>query len=103
MTTAALDRHYSSSQHRERYERVARLMPAVEWDAHYELVAAVDALKHERNAVILAHNYQRPEVYHGVADFCGDSLELARYAARATADVIVLCERVIPAYRSCAT
>ncbi len=91
MTTAALDRHYSSSQHRERYERVARLMPAVEWDAHYELVAAVDALKHERNAVILAHNYQRPEVYHGVADFCGDSLELARYAARATADVIVLC------------
>ncbi len=91
MASAVLDPSYGPAQHRERYERVARLMPVFEWDAHYELVAAIKALKRERNAVILAHNYQRPEVYHGVADFCGDSLELARHAARATADVIVLC------------
>jgi quinolinate synthase len=54
-------------------------------------VDAINRLKRERNAVILAHNYQTPEIFHGVADIVGDSLQLAREAARADADVIVVC------------
>jgi quinolinate synthase len=82
---------YDPAQHAHRYSRVARLMPAAEWDAHYELVAAIEALKRERRAVVLAHNYQRPEIFHGVADVQGDSLALARWAAKSDADVIVMC------------
>ena len=82
---------YGSAQHAHRYERVARLMPLAEWDAHYELVASIEALKRKRNAVVLAHNYQRPEIFHGVADVQGDSLALARWAADSDADVIVMC------------
>jgi quinolinate synthase len=66
-------------------------MPAAEWDAHYDLVAQVQALKRQRNAIVLAHNYQRPEIFHGVADVQGDSLALARHAARSDAEVIVMC------------
>lgn len=83
--------HYDPSQHAHRYSRVSRLMPVAEWDAHYELVAAIEALKRKRNAVVLAHNYQRPEIFHGVADVQGDSFTLARWAAHSEADVIVLC------------
>jgi quinolinate synthase len=54
------------------------------------LIAEIDALKRSRNAVILAHNYQRPEIFQ-VADFVGDSLELARQATKVSADVIVFC------------
>jgi quinolinate synthase len=82
---------YDSAQHALRYNRVARLMPAAEWDAHYDLIAEIDALKRQRNAIVLAHNYQRPEIFHGVADVQGDSLALARQAARFDADVIVMC------------
>ncbi|EQD39938.1 Quinolinate synthetase A, partial [mine drainage metagenome] len=54
------------------------------------LLAEIDALKRARNAVVLAHNYQAPAIYHGVADFTGDSLALAQQAARSEADVIVV-------------
>jgi quinolinate synthase len=72
------------------YERVARVIPAAEWPVHAPYVAAILEWKRRRNAVILAHNYQTPEIFHGVADIVGDSLGLAADAARTNADVIVL-------------
>ena len=72
------------------YARVSRHVPAIEWPALAPDVEATLALKRERNAVILAHNYQAPEIFHTVADIVGDSLALAREAATVEADVIVL-------------
>jgi quinolinate synthase len=72
------------------YERLRRVIPEVEWPVHAPYVAAIRRLKVERNAVILAHNYQTPEIFHGVADITGDSLALARRAAQSEAEVIVL-------------
>ncbi|WP_333824695.1 quinolinate synthase NadA [Pinisolibacter sp.] len=71
------------------YERVAHVIPAVEWPFHAPYVKAINDLKKVRNAVILAHNYMTPEIYHCVADVVGDSLQLARKAAETDADVIV--------------
>src|SRR4051794_9663364 len=73
------------------YERVRRLIPPPEWPAFAGDIEAILELKRRRNAVILAHNYQTPEIFHCVADIVGDSLTLAREAARTNADVIVLC------------
>ena len=73
------------------FERVAQIIPEVEWPIHAPYVSAINRLKRERNAVILAHNYQVPEIFHTVADIVGDSLGLAIEASRTTADVIVLC------------
>ena len=73
------------------YERVSAVIPEVEWPIHKPFVEAINALKRERNAVILAHNYQVPEIFHCVADIVGDSLGLALDAAKTDADVIVLC------------
>lgn len=73
------------------YERVSRVIPAVEWPIYAPYVAAINRLKVERNAVILAHNYQVPEIFHCVADIVGDSLGLAFDAAKTDAEVIVLC------------
>src|SRR5271168_346608 len=72
------------------YARVARVIPEIEWPVHAPYIAAINALKRERNAVILAHNYQTPEIFHCVADIVGDSLALAREAMKVDADVIVL-------------
>lgn len=72
------------------YERVRRVIPPAEWGLLADDVEAIQHLKIERNAVILAHNYQTPEIYHCVADIVGDSLTLAREAATTDADVIVL-------------
>ena len=73
------------------YEKLRGVLPEIEWSVHAPYVAAINELKRERNAVILAHNYQTPEIYHGVADITGDSLALARQAAKTNADVILLC------------
>jgi quinolinate synthase len=72
------------------YDRVRSVIPPVEWPAHAPYVAAINRLKRERNAVVLAHNYMAPEIYHCVADFVGDSLALAQQAAKTKADVIVM-------------
>lgn len=72
------------------YERVRRVMPEAEWLSHQADVEAILELKRRRNAVILAHNYQTPEIFHGVADIVGDSLALARKAVDVEAEVIVL-------------
>ncbi|MDP9110416.1 MAG: quinolinate synthase NadA, partial [Candidatus Eremiobacteraeota bacterium] len=73
------------------FDRAAHVIPAVEWPVHAPYVAAIQRLKRERNAVILAHNYQVPEIFLTVADIVGDSLGLAIEAAKTDADVIVLC------------
>src|SRR6188472_3611241 len=72
------------------YERVRRVIPKAEWLTFEGDVAAILELKRQRNAVILAHNYQTPEIFHCVADIVGDSLALAREAMKTDADVIVL-------------
>lgn len=72
------------------YDRVSRVIPKAEWMMFQDDVDAILELKRKRNAVILAHNYQTPEIFHGVADIVGDSLALARKAIEVDADVIVL-------------
>jgi quinolinate synthase len=74
----------------ELYKRVERHIPPFEWSILVDDIAAILKLKKERNAVVLAHNYQTPDIFHTVGDIVGDSLALAREAARTDADVIVL-------------
>ena len=72
------------------YDRVKSVIPPVEWPAFAPDIDAILALKRERDAVILAHNYQTPEIFHCVADIVGDSLALAREAMKTDAAMIVL-------------
>src|SRR5579863_6326999 len=71
------------------WEKVKSRVTPIEWRVHAPLIAEINRLKREKNAVILAHNYMTPEIFHGVGDFVGDSLGLAREAARSDAAIIV--------------
>src|SRR5271163_3608010 len=74
----------------ELYRRVERHIPPFEWPILADDIAAIFKLKKDRKAVVLAHNYQTPDIFHTVADIVGDSLALAREAGKTRADVIVL-------------
>ncbi len=76
---------------RDLYQRVRHVIPDVEWPVHAPLISAINHLKGERRAIILVHNYMTPEIFHGVADYSGDSLGLAQFGERTDAGTIVMC------------
>ena len=73
------------------YEKISKVVPEIEWAFHAPLIHKINKLKKEKNAVILAHNYQTPEIFHGIADIAADSLALAVEAGKTNADIIILC------------
>lgn len=73
------------------YARVSRVIPEVDWAMHAPYVLAINRLKAEKDAVILAHNYMTPEIFHGVGDIVGDSLALAIAATKVPQQIIVQC------------
>jgi len=73
------------------YQKVSKVVPEIEWAFHAPLIHKINILKKQKNAVVLAHNYQTPEIFHGVADIAADSLALAIEAEKTNADIIILC------------
>ena len=72
------------------YKKISKAIPEIEWSIHAPYIFKINELKKKKNAVILAHNYQTPEIYHGISDFSADSLALAVEAAKTKADIIVM-------------
>ena len=73
------------------YQKVSKVVPEIEWSFHAPLIHKINMLKKEKNAVVLTHNYQTPEIFHGVSDVAADSLALAIEASKTKADIIILC------------
>lgn len=95
---AELARHYdltpslaAAEETRAIYDRMSRVVSFADWARHAPYVLAINRLKAERDAVVLAHNYMTPDIYHGIADVVGDSLQLAVEATKVQAQVIVQC------------
>ena len=72
------------------YKKISSTVPEIEWLTHAPYIYKINKLKKEKNAIILAHNYQTPEIYHGISDFSADSLALAVEASKTSADIIVM-------------
>ena len=72
------------------YEKVSKVIPKIEWAFHAPLIHKINRLKKEKNAVVLAHNYQTPEIFYGIADIAADSLALAVEAEKTSANIIVM-------------
>ena len=72
------------------YQKISRVLPEIEWLVHAPYIHKINKLKKEKNAIVLAHNYQTPEIYHGVSDLAADSLALAVEASKTSADIIVM-------------
>src|SRR6201997_4216593 len=93
VTTPSPDLRFTSEIARSTahlYEKVKKVIPEVEWPIYAPLIHRINALKAQKNAVILGHNYMTPEIFHCVADITGDSLALARSATKTHADIIVM-------------
>ncbi len=75
----------------EIYKKISKFVPEAEWKIHAPLIEKINKIKKEKNTIILAHNYQTPEIYHGVADISADSLALAVEASKTKADKIIMC------------
>ncbi len=73
------------------YKKISNTVPEIEWLSYAPYIYKINKLKKEKNAIILAHNYQTPEIYHGISDFSADSLALAVEAAKTKAEIIVMC------------
>jgi len=73
------------------YQKVSKVIPEVEWAFHAPLIHKINKLKKEKNAIVLAHNYQTPEIFYGIADIAADSLALAVEAEKTNANIIVMC------------
>ena len=73
------------------YQKISKTIPEIEWSIHAPYIYEINKLKKQKNAVILAHNYQTPEIYHGISDYSADSLALAIEASKTKADIIVMC------------
>ena len=72
------------------YQKISKVMPEIEWSVHAPYIHRINQLKKEKNAIVLAHNYQTPEIYHGIADVAADSLALAIEAAKTKAEIILM-------------
>ena len=73
------------------YKKISKTIPEIEWSIHAPYIYEINKLKKQKNAVILAHNYQTPEIYHGISDYSADSLALAIEASKTKADIIIMC------------
>jgi len=73
------------------YQKISKILPEIEWSVHAPYIHKINKLKREKNAIILVHNYQTPEIYHGIADVAADSLALAIEASKTKADLIIMC------------